>query len=198
MIKVNLHNFEAFNKDLKNMTEMFESLDLQMHRGKRFREFTINQVSRGSLGLKPISSSTRIIHRKNHPPEWNDGSLVSSMQVRASKKEKNAAEVGFFEDFPNIPGKEITITEAAILQHTGYRIPLTGEKGERVRGWLARQGVFNQRRSPWRSSPIKSGGWITVSPRPFIPKTVNAYISGNHDVEAIIEWLNTKKGGIKI
>lgn len=196
MIKSELsrNEFDALSRDMKLIGADMDDPGMQLYRAKKFRDFTVERVSSGNLSLRPIKKSTKIIHGKAHPPEWNKGHVVSKMSSRTM--DDGSAEAGFFDDSSMIPGKNITVTKAVILQHTGYRIPLTGEKGEKVRKWLAWKGVFSDPRpnSAWRrAKSIRNEGWIIVRPRPFVFTSATVYNHAGLDVEAAVEYMNKKR-----
>jgi len=184
---VNSDAFDSLKKEMRLVRDEISGSGLNLYRAKRLRKFIINKVE-GGMGLKPISRATKIIHRKNHLPEWHEGRLVEKMRTR-SNPDKSAS-VGFFEDSEAVPGKKITVTQAMILQHTGYRIPLTGDKGEKVRKWLAFKGVFDEALPKSIRQQIKSGGWIIVPPRPFMFTALLAYDEAGSDIEATKEYLS--------
>lgn len=192
-IEIDKRSMDNVIGDINSIIKILKSPEMQLHRAKKFRDYTINSVSSGRLGLKPIKETTKKISG-DHPPEWNSGNIVSSMNVR--KMDGNSAGAGYFGDEAGtIAGKSITQTEAAILQHTGYRIPLTGEKGERVRKWLFMQGVLDTgmqiERSFYKSHRKSSSEkWIEVKPRPFIFKSLNAYTAEDRDFKATNEFLD--------
>jgi hypothetical protein len=186
-VAVDQDGFDTLCRELKKLGHVIASPNMQLYRANKFRKFTIENVQSGNLGLLPISGATKII-AGSHEPEWRTGNLLEGMKVKPAGR--NAADVGYFEDSSLIPGKNITYTRAAILQHTGYRIPLTGEKGERVRAWLAAKGVFSKDYHDFAGGVKSSDKWIIVPPRPFMIKSMDLYESTGEDIKAVDEFLN--------
>ena len=188
-ISVDQKSLNSFIKDLKKMGHIISSPNLQLYRAKKFRKYTIDKVRSGELGLVALSGATRIISG-DHTPEDNKGGLINQIGVRPAKN--NEAEAGYFEsNKKKIPGKKITYTEAAIMQHTGYRINLSGDKGAKARAWvyarLAEAGY----------SPIKSfhklksdDKWFIVPARPFVFISADNYIGSDEDIIAADEFLD--------
>ena len=192
-INIDKRILASITEDIKGVKKIIESKDMQKYRARKFRDYTVEMVSGGKLGIEKIKETTKKISGE-HPPEWNSGDIVTNMSVRTMKG--NAAGAGYFGDEPGkIAGKDITQTEAAILQHSGYRIPLTGEKGERVRKWLAWKGVLNTGMQIERSfykprTKSSSEKWIIVKPRPFLEISANHYIADDRDYSATNEYLD--------
>jgi len=191
----NGNEFDTLTKDIKLLGVSISDPKMQLYRAKKFRDYTVHRVEKNTLSLKRITRATKVIDGKNHPPEWNKGSITSKMSSRQNKD--GSAEAGFFNGSELVPGKNITVTQAMILQHTGYRIPLTGEKGARVRKWLAWKGVFSELspNSAWRKTKIaRNEGWIIVRPRPFMFISARLYSASGLDEKAAVEYMR-KKGG---
>lgn len=172
-------SFNALIKHLRGIGKVLGSPNLQLYRAAKLRDHIVTTTKSGSLYLKDISEATMQIQSGNHAPMVNTGELLKEMGVRAVGK--NAAEVGYFKGGKQIPGKKITYTIAAVLHHAGYRIPLTGEKGDRVRKFLAIHGIF----------PKASTHWLVVPPRPFMFVGFYDYLSSGKDIEAVDEYLKT-------
>ena len=167
-------------KDLKRLGHIIVDPNMQLYRAKKYRDFTVQKVKYGALGMAPISSATeRIQKRSSNIPEWNTGALLNKMGVRPAGKD--AAEAGYFGKTEKIPGKKISWTGAAMAQHSGYRIPLTGDKGARVRAWLGdkERQIF----------PDKQSQWLVVHPRPFMFTSLVRYENEGADVQAVDEFL---------
>jgi hypothetical protein len=185
-------------KELRKIGKVIASPNLQLYRASAYRQFTMMMTETGKLGLKPINYATQVISGM-HEPEWNDGSLVASMKVKPAGR--NAADVGYFAgDSEKIPGKNVTITDAAVMQHTGYRISLMGEKGQRVMRWLGAQGVFDQG-TLFGQKVKKSDSWLEVAPRPFMLSALARYEEVNGDMQATDEFIDKMlqaPGGISL
>lgn len=193
-VEIDKRSVDSVNSELKEIVKILKSSNMQLYRAKKYRDYTVKKVSGKSLGLDSLSEVTKKI-AGDHPPEWNSGNVVGNMNVK--KMDGNSAGAGYFGDDPgNITGKNITQTQAAIYQHTGYRIPLTGPKGARVRAWLARKGAFDTGAMDvvrsFQESHKKSSGekLIIVKPRPFMFISLNAYISEDRDFKAANEYLD--------
>lgn len=182
--KIDANQLNMLKKELTSMGRVIASPNMQLYRAKKFRDYTVKRISSGSLELKKISEATKIISGGDHPPEYRTGGLLEAMSVRPSGK--NAAEAGYFSGSAKIPGKNITYTKAAILQHTGYRIPLFGEKGRKVIAFLKEAGVFD---SLPRSGPRGSKRWLIVPARPFLFTSLYSYMSEGEDMKAVDEFL---------
>lgn len=185
--KIDESAFKQLLNELRKTGRIIASPNMQLHRAKRFTEYTKRAVRTNDLNLKKISEATKIIQGGSpHPPLYWKGGLINEMGVRPVGK--NAADAGYFEDSPLIPGKKITWTQAAVLHHTGYRIPLFGDKGRRVRRWLAAQGIFKD--LPAGGKPKGSSRWLIVPARPFLFTSYYSYLSEGKDMQAVDEFLN--------
>lgn len=196
MIKSTLFDDEVDSlvKEIRLLGVRMSDPKMQLYRAKKFRDYTVHRVEGNTLSLKRITRATKVIHGKNHPPEWNTGGAVSKMSSQQNKD--GSAEAGFFNNSELIPGKDITVTQAMILQHTGYRIPLTGEAGEKVRKWLAWKGVFRELypNSAWRRTKIaRNESWIVVKPRPFMFLSARIYSASGLDEKAANEYMRKKE-----
>ena len=178
--QVDPNSLKLLLKDLKKLGHIIVDPNMQLYRAKKYRDFTVDMVKYNALGQEPISSATAKIQGRNHNPEWNTGALLNKMGVRPAGK--NEAEAGYFGKTEKIPGKRISWTGAAIAQHTGYRIPLTGDKGARVRAWLAdkERQIF----------PSKQSQWLVVPPRPFMFSSYVRFENEGMDLRAVDEFLD--------
>jgi hypothetical protein len=191
-VEVRQEDINSLGKELKKIGKIVTSSNLQLYRANRYRRYTVEMLEQRGLDLKPISEATKIIDGGDHNPEYKSGSLARRMGVRPIKG--NAAEAGYFENSPKIPNKEITYTQAAILQHTGFRIPLHGDKGARVRAWLAWKGVFENKSPGKNADPdptweTTSEHWIHVPARPFMLISYLQYMMTGEDAKAVDEYL---------
>jgi len=179
--QVDPNSLKLLLKDLKKLGHIIVDPNMQLYRAKKYRDFTVEKVKYGALGSAPISFATeRIQKRIDNIPEWNTGTLLNKMGVRPAGK--NEAEAGYFGKSEKIPGKKISWTGAAIAQHTGYRIPLTGDKGARVRAWLGdeERQIF----------PSKQSQWLVVPPRPFMFSSYVRFENEGMDLRAVDEFLD--------
>ena len=189
-VKIDKKSLDSLFKELKKMKKIIKNPNLQLVRANAFRKYAIDMVESNSLDLKPISETTKKIDKMDHPPEWKTGDLLKSMGVRPSGR--NSAKVGYFsDDGTKIKGKEITVTQAAILQTTGFKIPLFGEKGKRVRAWLGWKGAFSASFNGTRPMGVSGEQrWIVVPARPFFYKAFDHYEAKNIDIKVVDEFLN--------
>jgi hypothetical protein len=187
MIKTEVLGIMELNKTLDNSIKKIDIKGLNKYRGEKFIEFTKEMVRNGQLNIKGISPITRFLAGQ-HDPLWVKGNLLNKMKVVVN--EDSTADAGFFEDGNRIPGKEITYTKLAQLQQSGYRIPLFGDKGRKVRNWLAAQGVDLGK---FGASVKSSERYLIVPPRPFMLRAFNSYTRKGKDLMAAKEFL-VKKG----
>lgn len=186
-VEMDLNALKSFKDDLKSIKGAIDSQELNMHRAKKYRDYTVDVVKNGRLNIKNISSATQQIDMRNHDPESLTGKLMDAMKVRPSGK--NGAEAGYFENSMIVPNqrgrkKDLTFTDLAILQHTGYRIPLQGDKGADVRRFLAYHKIFVK----------KDKAWMVVPPRPFMHRALGQYEREDLDNKAVKEFIDKKLG----
>jgi hypothetical protein len=185
-MKVDISGISNLRRAIAVLKKKMKGNEMQMYRAKKFRNYTIKMVRGGNLNLKKLSDATKKISG-DHNPEWNSGSLVRSMEVRAGNN--NDAFCGYFSNSNKmVKGKKITVTQAAILQHTGFRIPLFGEKGRRVKAWFTRKGVFQDLSGG--DKPSGSKRWIIVPARPYMFISKDKYDARGLDKKACNEYLN--------
>lgn len=191
MIKmgVKMEGIDDFIKSAKGFIKAMEDPELHLKRAKRFRRYTIDLVKSGQAGIKPISSATRIISGE-HNPEFLTGGLLEHMETKKGEKH---ADAGYFdESAKKVPGKNINYAKLAVLQHTGYRIPLTGEKGRKVRAWLAMHGVgvgmgkMDVKNNKWGHQ----AKWIIVPPRPFMDHSAEKYVDSDIDTKIVMDFVD--------
>lgn len=195
-IEIDKRSMDNVIGDINSIIKILKSPEMQLHRAKKFRDYTVEMVSGGKLGLEKIKETTKKISG-DHQPMYNTGGLLDRMSVRQTGD--NSAGAGYFSGGSGKYSKNsLTDEDIAYIHHlqTGFRIPLTGEKGERVRKWLAWKGVFKtgamEVARGFKESHQKSSGdkWIEVKPRPFIEISVNHYIAEDRDLKATNEFLD--------
>lgn len=191
-IKGELLGVAELSKTLKDLPKSLNTKELNKYRANSYVEYTKKIVKNGAINIKGISPITRFLAGQ-HDPLWVKGTLMNHMKVVVN--EDGSADAGFFEDGQKIPGKDITFTQLAILQHTGYRIPLFGEKGKRVRGWLAYQGVDLGK---FGASVKGSQRYLNVPPRPFMLRSIASYERIGGDLKATKEYLSKYFGGMNV
>jgi len=101
------------------------------------------------------------------------------------------AEVGYFPKSQKIPGKKITYTKAAIMQHTGFRIKISGSiKADKARKWLAAQ-LGNALGGKAFLKRVKSiDGWLVVPARPFMYLSLDKYIESGEDTLVVNQFID--------
>ncbi len=161
-----------------------ENERMNRRRATRFRKFAIGQLAGGSLNMFPLTALTKHIQAKQgisqHPPLHVDGDLARAMKARKAidAPKPGSWKTGYLKESTDGPSdSKKTYTELANLHTTGYKIPLQGRKGQRVRNWFA----FN-----FDVYFAKDKDFLTVDPRPFMGLAADKWISSGRDV-AIIE-----------
>ncbi len=154
-------------------------------RATRFVHYTKDHTKIGLLGLKHNSEATRIIQGKSHSPEYNRGDLIKQMKVRTNND--GSSEAGYFRSDTKKPQKgKLTYFHIAVIQHKGYRIPLQGAKGERVRKFLMVHGIF----------PRKTRSFLVARPRPFLHNSAQRYYDHNVDKKVAEKEFNKMWGSL--
>lgn len=192
MIKVSLDpmSLKEFKNDLEDIKKKISSADINLARAENFKNYTKKLVKKNQAGLLPISSATRILTGDHNPIDLT-GKLLEAMIVKAT--EKNSAEVGYFERLGGqVPGKKLSYFDLVDIMHTGYRIPLTGEKGRKVRAWLAMNGV--NLFGGMGKFHGASRQWIVVPARPFFWNSFFRFNNEDEDMRFVREYLNKKLG----
>lgn len=163
---------------LDDMEEKIEKGDLNARRAESFKNFVIERVHTGLLDLDAISEATAVLSPEgDHEPIAASGYLLEKMIVESHKK--GDAIVGYKKGGPKYPGSKLTVHQIAVLQHTGFRIPLSGEKGKRVRKWLAIHGIY----------PRANKEFLEVKPRPFLFKAAVRFVDSGIDKEIIEQFI---------
>lgn len=184
-VEIRKSDLDSLAKELRKIGKIVTSPNLQLYRARKYRDYTVKMMKTGGLDTgPPLSDATKKIQGNEHNPEINTGDLIRKMGVRPIKGD--AAEAGYFENSSKIPSKNITYTQAAILQHTGYRIPASaelggdlGDKGARVRAWMHGRGIHLK----------SSTHWIIVPPRPFMLRSYLQFEMNGEDAKACDEYL---------
>lgn len=193
MIEIRLDpaSLNAFKNDLKQLIKVINSQDLNVYRAKKFKEFTKKSVRSGGVRLVPLSSAT-IALAGVHDPEFLTGKLMDAM--KAEPGPGTSAIAGYWEPSDKVPGKNLTYAKLATIQTTGYRIPLTGDKGARVRAWLFMNGLGLFGKSKGTKTKMQSiigkGQWLIVPPRPFMHRALDMYLESDGDIKAASEFMD--------
>jgi len=193
-VELNRKDLALVQSEFDKIKKAIDSKELNLHRASSYKEYTRTLVSSGNVRLLPLSSAT-IFLTGVHNPEFLTGKLIDEMQI-ASNADKSAT-AGYWEPSKKVPkksaGKDITYAHLALIQHTGYRIPLTGPDGERVRKWLAAQklGSSNSGRNKKNvKSIVAAGKWIIVPPRPFMTRSLDRYLEEDMDSKAVKNYID--------
>lgn len=189
MITVSLdpNSLREFKKDLKQLKDTIDSQDLNMYRAKKYREHTVDMVRSGTLNLRARTGLTEYL-MGNYDPLSVTGKLLEQMKVKPGTKK--SGEAGYFGGGPEVPSigyRKLSYTDLAILQHTGYRIPLQGPKGKKVRAWFVTcYGIHFK----------KEREWLIVPPRPFMYRSLDSYERRGLDNKAVSEYIDKKLKGV--
>ncbi len=164
--------------DLDVVMKRIDQNDVNKQRAEAFKMFMNTEVSSEGLGLAPLSEASIKI-RGSHPVMFNSGKLLEAIKIRKVPKQ-TAVDVGFFEGGRKAPESKLTYTQIAILQHTGFRIPVGAEeKGVRVRKYLAHFGIF----------PSSSKAFLSVPARPFLYLAAEKFVSSGEDQQIIDKFM---------
>jgi hypothetical protein len=186
-VELDPSSLKAFKDDLKQLKDVIDSRELNLYRAKKYVKFTQDMVRSGTLNIKARSSLTEYI-TGNYDPLSVTGKLLEKMgAIYGTKK---SGEAGYFGGGPLVPTrgeKKLTYTDLAILHHTGYRIPLQGKDGARVRAWY------------WHNFKIHfhpKKQWLIVSPRPFMYRSLDSYERKGLDSKAATEYMEKRLKGV--
>ena len=164
-------------KTIRKIDKSFSAYAFNKERALRFKDYSKEQLKLGNLGLKSNTAATRKIQGTSHNPLYFRGQLAKQFETK--KGDQNAAEAGYFKTNTRKPdGSKISYTAIANLQTTGYRIPLTGSKGDNVRKWLAGHGIF----------PSANKRFIVVRPRPHVHNSIDKYDERGKDWKVIEKY----------
>jgi hypothetical protein len=180
--KIHPDDLKKLTKELRQLGHIISDPNMQLYRANKYREFTINMVERGMLDLQPLAELSIIISG-SHAPEYVNGSLVREMGVKPVGK--NAAEAGYWDnDSSIVPGRgrqKISYARLAVLTHSGFRVRLQGDVGNRVRAWFRLEHGINFKAST---------RYLYIPPRPFLYMSYNEYMASGMDVQACSEFLD--------
>jgi len=156
---------------------------LNKARAKAFKKSAIDDTKWNRLKLAKNQPATVKIQGWYHSPEYFTGELLKAMEINAAidAEKEGSIDVGYFMISNKKPkgGGTATFSDIAMLQHTGFRIPLTGEKGGKVRGFLASKGIF----------PKKGKQFLIVRPRPFLFMAARNFDSKHRDAKVINTYI---------
>lgn len=185
-VKMDKDVIREFQNDLKKLEKVISSNEINMHRATKYRDFTVALTSMGGVGLEKRSKLTEHM-MGTHNPLNVTGQLLAKMKVMEAPG--NAADAGYFGNdgtVPSIGHRKLTYTQLAILHHTGYKIPLKGDKGERVRKWF--YACYGIRFKPDRE-------YLVVPARPFMTNALARYEESGADIQVTQAFINKKMGG---
>lgn len=179
--RIHPKDLDNFVKELRKLGHIIADPNLQLYRAKKFKEHTVQMVRSTMLDFKRLSELTQFVYGE-HQPVWNTGDLVKKMGIKPVGKD--AAEAGYWDSQGNMPGKKITVAGWVRALHTGFRIPLKGDKGERVKKWYYAVTEKNFR------AETLAKGYLFVAPRPFMMKSYHDYVNSGLDMAVVDEYLN--------
>ena len=190
---INKSEVDSIIDEFKLIKQSIGSDKLNKYRAEKYRKFTIEYVSKDDLGLEPLSDATKKI-AGDHSPLWDRGELVKAMEVK--RINSGGAAAGYFGEDPFIKdqkNEQYTTTEWAILMHVGgrggggkfYKIPLTGDKGKRVRNYLKSFDIYPKAGTEALIVPVRpymlqslhryeDEGWDDMAIKEFFSKTIDA------------------------
>lgn len=177
-VQVNKNELNDIINTIKEIKRTVNSNQINVYRAQRYKSDTIDYVDRADLSLTPISDATRKISGGDHNPLWDRGQLVRAMDVKPIGK-KGAVAGYIRHDHVKKQAEPISVAKWAILMHTGFKIPLTGDKGEAVRKFLARPEIS--------IFPKAGTEFLSVPPRPFMLESLHKYEDGDKDIAYTIE-----------
>jgi hypothetical protein len=153
--------------------------NLNKRRAERFKEQTKKDLNSSKYRLAANTEATEIIQGLSHDPLYIKGTLVDKMELKELDAE--SVDAGYFNDNNEIvSGGKITYATLAMIQTTGYRIPLQGDKGNRVRGFLAKHGIF----------PRADREFLNVKPRPFLYRAYEDALKNGNDEKVINDYMD--------
>ncbi|MDA3900061.1 MAG: hypothetical protein PF637_06030 [Spirochaetes bacterium] len=143
---------------------------INKYRSKAFMDFMEKKARSGSLALRSVSEATKKIHGKDHKPLYNKGEMLRVVKARHGK---HVSIAGWLKESGTPKGSKIDWRSIVGLHMTGYRVPLFGEKGRKVRGFLASKGIF----------PRKEKRYIVVTSRDILGIAYRQYEITNRDID---------------
>ena len=143
---------------------------INKYRSKAFLDYLEKKARSGSLALKSVSEATKKIHGSDHKPLYNKGEMLRVVKARHGK---HISIVGWLKESGSPKGSKIDWRTIVGLHMTGYRVPLFGEKGRKVRGFLASKGIF----------PRKEKRYIVVTARDILGIAHRQYEITNRDID---------------
>jgi len=165
-------------KDIKDLVKGFEVLEkhkkeITTDMANHFQRYVRGNVRKGRLFLKDNTQATKRIQGRSHKPLDFTGNMLKNLEATHSK---TYSKVEFSDKKPE--GSKISYAQIAALQEVGFRIPLQGDKGEKVRGFLAVHGIF----------PAVHRQYLTVEPRPFFKKSIELWQAGDFEKKIISKF----------
>ncbi len=181
-----VHNLKL-DAEIKEINAMIRKVEtgtitkvnrLNEKRAKAFRIMAIDDTKYNRLKLKKNQPATVKIQGWYHAPEYFTGALLKAMEIMTN--DDLSVDAGYLPSNKKKPkNSKITYTQIALLQTTGFRIPLQGEKGERVRRFLAAHGIFMK----------KTKNFLRVSPRPFLQRGAERFDAKGLDTKIINQYM---------
>lgn len=184
-MKVEVKGIDPIIAEIKEITEKFKKGDLSKRRADAFKEYVTVRVENNGLGLASISDATKKIRHQttgaDDTPMVNQGRLLHAMQTRSYKD--GSAQAGYFSGGGNYPDSGKSFLDIAALHHLegGFRVPLSGDGGSRVRKFLFVHGV----------TPGASKEYLHVRSRPFLYIGADLFVSSKEDDDVIKEYMDS-------
>lgn len=178
MKMIEITGLESLMKGIDHL-EHFPVSKMNKARAKAFKKFMTDQVKSNSLYLRKLSPVTIALHGKDHPPMENTGGFTAAVR---DKQEGDISVAGWIQESGRPKGAKIQWREIASLHISGYRVPLTGNKGERVRAYFAAHGIFFK----------KTTKFLVVLPRDVLGRAYYQYELTGKDDEIIDRFFDNE------
>jgi len=177
-VSVKIVGLESLIKGIDHL-EHFPVAKMNKSRSKAFKKFMVDQVKSNSLYLRKLSPVTIALHGKDHPPMENTGGFTAAVRDR---QEGDISVAGWIQESGRPRGAKIQWREIAALHITGYRVPLFGNKGERVRGYFAAHGIFFK----------KTTMYLEILPRDVLGRAYHQFELTGKDDEIIDKFFDNE------
>ncbi len=178
-MRVQISGLKELSKAFREIKRGMSSQALNRKRADDFASKVPGEVKAGRAGLRKNKAATEKIQGAGHPPLSWTGELADAVSSRDGSG--NEAEAGIWTDRKprpralsdgHVSQSKLSITEIAIMQSVGFRIPLTGANGEKVRGFLSRYGIFMK----------ATKSFLVVTARPFLGNLATAHSNSGKDL----------------
>lgn len=185
-MRVQLVGLKELSKAFSDIKRGMRSQELNRKRAKDFAETVPGDVKAGRAGVRKNKPATELIQGTGHPPLSWSGELANAVDSRDG--DGNEAHAGIWTDRKPKPralsdGKvsnsKLSLAEIAVMQSIGFRIPLSGPQGEKVRGFLARYGIFMK----------ATKSFLVVTARPFLSNLAARHSETGKDLASADEYM---------